>query len=513
MSTSASSERIPTRSRPSAASPTAADSIGRRGWILLLVLCGTLFLDGLDVSMVGVALPSVGEALDLQPSTLQWVISGYVLGYGGFLLLGGRSADLLGRRNVLLVGLGVFAAASVLTGIATSGELLIGARFIKGAAAAFTAPATLSIITTRFPEGPQRVKALTVYTATGASGFSLGLVLGGLLTSIGWRWTFLIPGPLALVLLSLGLHFVPRDLPAASAGRRHYDLPGAATITAAMLSLVITVVRAPAQGWGSFATVGGFVAAAVLLAVFLLIETKSHAPLVRLGILRTPGLAAANLTAMTVFGSYVAFQFIAALYLQQTLGWSAVKMALGLLPMGLLVIAAARPVGTLITRFGPSVPLVGGMAAFVAGYAVFSRIGPTASYLTVILPAVLLLGLGFAMSFASINTAATTGVRDEEQGLASGLVQTSFQIGGAVLLAVSTAVVESTTGSGADGTPSVLDRIDGYQAGLWVSTAAAAAGLVLATPALRRTLRAAREASDLEVTAEREPDTTYAVVD
>ncbi|RKS75407.1 putative MFS family arabinose efflux permease [Motilibacter peucedani] len=486
----------PTPVPPPRSAPTdlglPGDRLGRAGWTLLLVLCGTVFLDGLDVSMIGVALPSVGTALDLAPSTLQWVISGYVLGYGGFLLLGGRSSDLLGRRRVLLVGLAVFAAASLLTGVATDGTLLIGARFVKGAAAAFTAPATLSIITTRFREGPQRTKALTVYTATAASGFSLGLVLGGLLTSIGWRWTFLVPGPLALVLLALGTRFVPRDEP--GTGRRSYDLPGAASITAAMLTLVITVVRAHDQGWGSPVTVLGFAASAALLATFVAVEHYSRAPLVRLGILRTPGLAAANLTAMTVFGSYVAFQFIAALYLQQTLGWSAVRMAFGLLPMGLLVVAVARPVGTLIDRYGPAVPLAGGMAAFVAGYAVFSRIGPSASYLAVVLPSTLLLGLGFGLAFASINTAATSGVRNEEQGLASGLVQTSFQLGGAVLLAVSTAVVEGTTGTGPDGVPTALDAISGYRAGLWISVGGAVLGLLVTAPALVRSVRARRAA-------------------
>src|SRR5215203_3922872 len=204
----------------------------RRAWITLLVLCGVLFLDGLDVSMVGVALPSIDADLDLSTSTLQWVVSGYVLGYGGLLLLGGRTADLLGRKRVLIVALGVFAAASLLGALVDSGPLLIAARFIKGAAAGFTAPAGLSIITTTFAEGPMRNRALGIYTATGASGFSLGLVLGGVLTTAGWRWTFLLPVPIAIVLLFAAVRVLRPD-PPRERGAGRFDLLGAASVTGA----------------------------------------------------------------------------------------------------------------------------------------------------------------------------------------------------------------------------------------------------------------------------------------
>src|SRR5215213_5413551 len=215
---------------------------------LMAILCGVLFLDGLDVSMVGMALPSIESDLGLSTSQLQWIVSGYVLGYGGFLLLGGRSADLLGRRRMLLAGLAVFTAASAVGGVVDDGTLLVVTRFLKGAAAAFTAPAGLSIITTRFAEGPERNRALSIYTATGASGFSLGLVAGGLLTQLGWRWTFLLPVPIAIALLALAPRFVPRDR-AQLGPRRAFDLPGAVTLTAVMLVLVRTVVEAPEQGW------------------------------------------------------------------------------------------------------------------------------------------------------------------------------------------------------------------------------------------------------------------------
>src|SRR5215210_7183385 len=224
-------------------SPSSTPRWDASVWGLMAVLCGVLFLDGLDVSMVGMALPSIESDLGLTTSQLQWIVSGYVLGYGGFLLLGGRSADLLGRRRMLLAGLAVFTAASAVGGIVDDGTLLVVTRFLKGAAAAFTAPAGLSIITTRFAEGPERNRALSIYTATGASGFSLGLVMGGLLTELGWRWTFLLPVPIALGLLAVAPRVLPRDL-ARPAGRRSFDIPGAIALTGAMLVLVHTVVQA-----------------------------------------------------------------------------------------------------------------------------------------------------------------------------------------------------------------------------------------------------------------------------
>ena len=215
------------------------DKLSRLAWGTLLVLCGALFLDALDVSMMGVALPSIKTDLHMSTSSLQWVVSAYVLGYGGFLLLGGRAADLLGRRRVFLIALGIFVVASMLGGIANDGNFLIATRFIKGVSAAFTAPAALSIITTTFAEGPARNKALSIFTATGATGFSLGLVFGGLLTEIGWRWVFFLPAPVALVTLLAGLRLVPSSGRPARASRS-FDVAGAVSMTSAMLLLVFT---------------------------------------------------------------------------------------------------------------------------------------------------------------------------------------------------------------------------------------------------------------------------------
>jgi len=421
--------------------------------------------------MVGVALPSIDADLQLSTPALQWIVSGYVLGYGGLLLLGGRAADLLGRRRVFVTALAVFAAASLLGGLVSEGPLLIATRFIKGVAAAFTAPAGLSIITTSFAEGPARTKALAVYTATGASGFSFGLIMGGLLTELGWRWTFLLPAPIALVLLALA-RLIPTDQPAED-GPRGYDLPGAAAVTAGMLALVFTVVRAPDVGWSSPWTLGGAAAVVALLASFVAIERRTAHPLVRFGILRTPGLARANLAAMAIFGSYVAFQFVTTLYLQQVLGWSALETALAFLPGGLLVAIGAPNIAPVIDRFGPRRVLGAGLLLFTAGYALFLRVDAGFAYWSVLLPTMLLIGGGFALAFPSMNVAATSGVADHEQGLASGLVNTSFQVGGAVVLAAVTAIVSAGGGV----TPGGEALPDGYLAGLAVVTGASALGL------------------------------------
>jgi MFS family permease len=273
-------------------------------WGTLIVLCGALFLDGLDVSMVGVALPSLEADLGLSTSALQWVVSGYVLGYGGLLLLGGRTTDLLGRRRVFLVAIGVFAVASLLGGVVSNGTALIVARFVKGAAAAFTAPAGLSIITTTFPEGPARNRAVSVYSATGASGFSLGLILGGLMTEVGWRWTFLLPAPIAVVVLLAGGRLIPRDRDADRVSGR-YDILGALLSTSAMLLLVYAIVSAPDAGWGSARTLVALAVVVALAAAFVVVERRTAHPLVRLGVLRSSSLVRANVAALTVFGAYV----------------------------------------------------------------------------------------------------------------------------------------------------------------------------------------------------------------
>jgi MFS family permease len=465
------------------------------------VLCGVLFLDGLDVSMVGVALPSIGEDLDLSTSSLQWVVSGYVLGYGGLLLLGGRFADLLGRRRVLLGALAVFTVASLLGGMTNDGTLLIATRFLKGAAAAFTAPASLSIITTTFAEGPARNRALAIYTACGASGFSLGLVFGGLLTELGWRWTFLLPVPVALAVLIAAPRVLEKDGPVQAGVRRSFDLAGAVTLTAGMLLLVRTIVEAPDTGWGDLATIGGLVAAALLLATFVGIERRSANPLVRLGILRSAPLLRANIGMMTMFGAYIGFQFVGTLYLQSVLGWSPLETALAFLPGGLLVAFGSPRLGPLVDRFGTARIIAAGSAAFLVGYALFNRIGDSFSYAGLFLPTMLLIGVGFALCFPAFNMQATAGIANHEQGLASGLVNTSLQVGGAIGLAISTAVISANSGGATQGAA----LMDGFQPAIAVVTGIAAIGLVVALTGTRLLRRRQPELAIATADAGHEP--------
>jgi MFS family permease len=412
----------------------------------------------------------------MSTSSLQWVISGYVLGFGGFLLLGGRLADLLGRRRVFLIALGVFVVASALGGLVDDGSLLIATRFIKGVSAAFTAPAGLSIITTSFAEGPMRNRALSIYAATGATGFSLGLVFGGLLTEIGWRWVFLLPAPVALITLIAALRLVP-DSGRPAGARRGFDLAGAVTLTASMLLLVFTVVEAPDAGWASLRTIGSLAAVAALMSTFVVIERRTARPLVRLGILRSASLVRANIGAMSLIGGWFGFQFIATLYMQQLRGWSPLETGLAILPGGLLVALLAPRLTPLITRLGPGPLISAGLLSTVAAYALFLPIGLDSPYATAILPTMLLGGLGFALAYGPLNIAATNGIAPEEQGLAGGLLNTSFQFGGALVLAIVTAVNNANVGAG--GTPQ--DLLDGFVPAVGVSLVVAVIGFLATT--------------------------------
>jgi MFS family permease len=448
-----------------------------RAWGLLLVLSGAIFLEGIDVSMMGVALPSIRAELGMSTSSLQWVVSAYVLGYGGFVLLGGRAADLLGRRRMFIGWLVVFVAFSGLGGLAEEGWVLIVARFVTGVAAAFLAPAGLSIITTMFAEGPVRNRAVLVYAGAAAGGFSLGMVTGGLLTALHWRWVFFAPVVVAAVILVAAVVLIPRE------ERRErstggFDIPGTLTLTGAMLLLVVTVVHAPEVAIGTtLATLAG---AAVLLAAFVRIERRSAAPLVRLGILRSAPLLRANAGAVLLLASFMAFQFVAVLYLQELRGWSTVETGLALAVLGIDAVLAPTLTPVLVARFGNSRIVVAGMVFATLGYLLFLPVGPDWGFL-MMLPAFLALGLAFTLAYGTLTIAATDGVADEEQGLASGLLTTSFQFGAAVGLAVATAViVVATTG---DSPQAVLE---GYRAGLVVPLVAALLGTVLVATGLRR---------------------------
>jgi MFS family permease len=440
---------------------------------MLITLCIVLFLDGLDVSMIGVALPSIGAELDLSTSSLQWLISGYVLGYGGLLLVGGRTADLLGRRRVFLIALAVFAVASLLGGLVSSGPLLIITRFIKGLAAAFTAPTGLSIITTNFPEGPARNKALSIYTVFGAGGYSSGLLFGGLMTGVGWRWTFLLPVPIALLALAAAWVLIPKDKPVGEGG---HDLMGAITSGGAMLLLVYTVVTAPEVGWASTRTVLSFAGVAALLAAFVTIESRIAHPLIRLGILRKSTLLRASIAIVAVAGSYFSWQFIVTLFLQDNLGWSPIELALALLPIGLMVTASAVFSDKLVNRFGTTPIIAVTLTVMALGYLMFVlRLDTSPSYFGMLLPALVLIGAGW-IGFPAINIQATSGIDADEQGLAAGVLQTSMQVGAAIVLAVTTAVIAS----GATGSTTPTAMLDGYRPGLAFAAAVCAVGALVA---------------------------------
>jgi EmrB/QacA subfamily drug resistance transporter len=467
-------------SPPPATLDDGTGKLSRTAWGALLVLCGAIFLDAMDVSMTGVALPSIRSELDMSTSSLQWVVSGYVLGYGGFLLLGGRAADLLGRRRMFLISLAVFVIASGLAAVANEGSLLIAMRFIKGISAGFTAPAGLSIITTNFAEGPARNKALAIYTATGATGFSLGLVFSGLLTEIGWRWVFFFPVPLALLVLLAAIRLVPDD------GRpmrtSNFDVAGALGATAGMLLLVFTVVEAPEAGWTSAQTLGTLAGAVVILAAFIAHEQRTATPLVRLGILRSGSLVRANLGAMALIGGWFGFQFIVTLYMQQLRGWSALETGLALFPGGFMVAVLSPRIAPLIERFGATRLIALGLTSTAAAYALFLPIGLNSGYATAMFPTFVLAGLGFALAYGPLNVAATNGVAPEEQGLAGGLVNTSFQFGGALVLAVVTAVNNANVGT--DGSAQAL--LDGFHPAIAVSLAVAVLGVAAMTLRGRR---------------------------
>jgi MFS family permease len=431
------------RSVPSASeapSLVTGSAWSRATWVLLVTLCGALFLDGLDISMVGVALPSIGTDLHLSPGSLQWIVSAYVLGYGGLLLLGGRASDLIGRRQVFLAAVSVFGAASLVSALMSNDTALIALRFVKGASAAFTVPAGLSIITTTFAEGTARNRALSIYTVCGASGFSLGLVFGGVLTELGWRATLVAPAPVALAIVVAGYRVLPR-VARQRISIGHLDLAGALTSTGSLLVLVYAVVDAPIRGWSTITTIGLLLASAALMATFVAIERRHPRPLVRLGILRSRSLVHANVSGAVMAGGYFAFQFVVTIYLQDSLGWSPLAMALGFLPGGLIVVASATRMGAVLERVDTAVLIFGGLLAFVLAYLLFLRVDPGMNYASFLLPTMILIGVGFALSFPSINAQATAGVAEHEQGLASGLVNTSIQVGGAVVLAIVSAVI------------------------------------------------------------------------
>ncbi|MGW4791646.1 MFS transporter [Nonomuraea sp. MG754425] len=414
---------------------------------MLIVLCGAIFLEGIDVAMLNVALPSIRADLGLSTGMLSGVVSAYVLGYGGFMLLGGRAADLLGRRRMFLFWLVVFLLFSGLGGFANEGWVLLLARFVTGVAAAFMTPAGLSLITTNFPEGPRRNQALLIYAGTAAGGFALGLVIGGLLTAIGWRWVFFAPVLLSLVILVAAIPLIKDDgqRPAV----RSFDMAGALSVTGAMILLVYGVVRLEHPSDGPLLTAGAFAAGLALLALFVAVERRSAGPLVRLGILRSAPLVRANMMAALLTASFFGFQFLVTLYLQELRGWSTVQTGLALLAAAADVVLAPTLTPWLVNRFGNARVVLGGLLSGLLAYALFLGVGLDWTY-AAMLPSMLLIGLMFAFVYGPLTIVATDGIAEHEQGLAGGLINSSFQFGAALGLSMVTAVNVAVLGAASD---------------------------------------------------------------
>ncbi|MEU6479216.1 MFS transporter [Streptomyces sp. NPDC047017] len=415
------------------------------GTLALLVLCAAHFMDAIDLSDVGVALPAIQRDLGMASASLQWVVSAYALGYGGFLLLGGRVADLFGRRRAFLTAVAVFGVVSVLGALAPTGALLIAARLVKGVAAGFLAPAALSLITTGRPEGPRRGRALGWYATAGACGFVGGLVLGGVLTALSWRLVFALPVPIAVVAFLAGRRLLPAGPRggARSSTREKIDVPGALTATGGLVLLVYALTQAPSHGWLSVRTLVLVAAAAGLLVLFLRVESRSRRPLVPLHFLTGRATAGTNLTIFAMWGAYTSFAFLATLYLQNVLDWSPLWTAGAFVPLGLANGALAPYAGRLAARFGVHRMIPAGMLLLALSYALFFRIGPDSPFLTVVLPVMIVNGIGTAATFPALNMSAVAGVPDRDQGLAGALLNTFMQIGGAVVLALVTAVVDA----------------------------------------------------------------------
>ena len=463
----------------------------RRRTLTLILCCLAQFMVVLDVSIVNVALPSISADLGFDPASLAWVVNAYTLAFAGFLLLGGRAADLLGRREVFAGGLALFALASLAGGVAQSELTLVAARAAQGLGGAIVAPATLSILTTGFPEGHERNRALGYWGAMGAVGGASGALLGGLLTeTLSWRWILFVNVPIGLVGALAALRVVHAGRREVSA-TRHFDLAGALTVTLGLVVLTYGIVQTDEYGWGSARTLLTLAAGAALLAVFLAIERSATRPLVPLRIFASRALSSANVVVFCLGGSVFAMWYFVSLYLQQVLGYSPIEAGVAFLPMPITIAAVTQAATRLTSRHGPGLVLAAGMSLIGAGMLLFAQLPPDGAYFANVLLPALLCSAGIGFSFVPVTIAATTGVARTEAGLASGLVNTSRQMGGSLGLALlATVATQRTTGLAGD--VSQLEALtEGFQRAFALGAAIALCGalisaLVLRGPAPRR---------------------------
>jgi EmrB/QacA subfamily drug resistance transporter len=463
----------------------AAPAPNPRPWLTLAVVGAAFFMTVLDVAIVNVAIPSIQKDLNIREETVQWVITAYAITFGGFLLLGGRMADLLGRRRIFVGGLILFTLASLVCGLANSAGVLITARAVQGIGAAIISPAALSIVTTTFTEGAERNKALGIWGALGGSGAAAGVLFGGILTKyLGWEWIFFVNVPVGALVFSLTWPIVPESR--AELGHRQFDAAGAITVTSGLALLVYAISKAPDVGWGSARTILLLLASVALLAAFTVWELRTKAPIMPFRIFRIRSLAAANVVGFLLGAVIFANFFVLTLYVQQVLGWSALKTGLTFLATAGTTVIWAGVSQALVTRYGPRPVLVTGMLVLAASLGWYTQIPVDGHYWPDLLPAYLTFALGLAFSFIPVSIAALSQVEPNEAGLASGLINTNQQTGGAIGVAVAATIFTShakallKTGS----TPAEAFTA-GYQRAFWALLAIAVAGAVAGWVLLR----------------------------
>jgi EmrB/QacA subfamily drug resistance transporter len=466
----------------------------RARWLALLVLCLGDLMIVLDTTIVNVALPSIREDLGFTETSLAWVVNAYLLTFGGFLLLGGRLGDLLGQRRVFLAGIALFTVASVACGLSTTQGLLVAARAVQGLGGAIVSAVALSLIMALFTEPGERARAMGVFGFVMAGGGSIGVLLGGVLTdALDWHWIFLVNVPIGVAVYVLSLRLVPSARGIAARGR--LDVAGAVTVTTALMLAVYAIVNGNEAGWASTQTLGLLAASAVLFGVFLAIETRVAAPLVPLGLFRLRNVATANVVGVLWAAAMFAWFFISALYLQLVLGYSPLQVGLAFLPANLIMGAFSVGLSArLVLRFGIKKPLAAGLALAALGLVLFARAPVDGSFAVDVLPSMILLGIGAGMAFNPVLLAAMSDVAPEESGLASGVVNTSFMMGGALGLAVLASLAASRTDTlRASGEGPLAALNGGYHAALLVGALFAFGAAAVAAAFLQAGHEAARE--------------------
>jgi EmrB/QacA subfamily drug resistance transporter len=454
-------------------------STDRRRSLTLVLCCLAQFMVILDVSIVNVALPSIQGDLHFTDADLQWVVNAYTLTFAGFLLLGGRLADLLGRREVFVAGIGLFALASLIGGAAQSDTMLVIARGVQGLGGAIVAPATLSILTTTFTEGAERNRALGLWGAMGGVGGATGALLGGILTeTLSWRWILLINVPVGVAVIVAALRvLIPRSVNPAA--KRRFDLAGAFTVTAGLVVLTYGIVGTEQHGWGSTRTLAIVAAGVALLALFVAIEGRlADAPLMPLRIFASRPLTAANLVVLCMGGSAFAMWYFVSLYLQKVLGYSPIRAGLAFLPMTMAIVVCSQLASRWTSRLGPGPVLALGMTCIAVGMLLFTGVSADGTYLGDVLLASILCAAGIGFSFVPVTIAATTGVDRSEAGLASGLVNTFRQVGGSLGLALLATVATQRTADVHGTVPGLVALTDGFQRAFAVGAGIGAIGAV-----------------------------------